>query len=409
MTEPSPHVLIAGSRRADRLKAITDYPLDQMASCHERRSGPFTGLRAVLRSVVPEANKAWPELVDTHRVVLTYLIPELSDVVGAAPRTLVDSTPHEERTRYFGNDWIRGMSQGVTTCLLAHARRTADVRGAPLTLVLDDIDAADRTEQEFVAILLRRADPGVLRLVLGSAGAAPIPELERALKAYAEEAEGAPPAPHPGPARSPEQLLAAFIASDGTTDDPDEAAAYEAAPQDVTARLHDERALELEQGSDRAATLGAIPYHRERGSDPAGTGRRALRAALEYCVAKGFSAATVNFGLRGRAVCDPFEHQQDYCHFSAKAASAMVPLGRLSECEAIYRELLRLYARPRVHMTSCYALAMLHTRFYQPRDHEHALALINTSRAFASMETDPVEAAYLQVYQDNGLALIEMH
>ena len=67
MTEPSPHVLIAGSRRADRLKAITDYPLDQMASCHERRSGPFTGLRAVLRSVVPEANKAWPELVDTHR------------------------------------------------------------------------------------------------------------------------------------------------------------------------------------------------------------------------------------------------------------------------------------------------------------------------------------------------------
>src|SRR5437879_7977615 len=206
MTEPSPHVLIAGSRRADRLKAITDYPLDQMASCHERRSGPFTGLRAVLRSVVPEANKAWPELVDTHRVVLTYLIPELSDVVGAAPRTLVDSTPHEERTRYFGNDWIRGMSQGVATFLLAHARRTAEVRGVPLTLGFDDIDAADATEQEFLAILLRRADPGVLCLVLGTAGTAPIPELERALTAYAEERKGTPAVRHAGPARTTEQL-----------------------------------------------------------------------------------------------------------------------------------------------------------------------------------------------------------
>ena len=409
MTEHSPHVLFAGGRRIDRVEAITDEPLDQMASCHERRSGPFTGLRTALRGIVPEANQAWPELVATHRVVLTYLVPELSDVVGAAPRTLVDSTPHEERTRYFGNDWIRAMFQGVATFLIAYARRSAEMRGRPLTLGFDDIDAADGTEQEFLAILLRRADPGVLRLVLGSTGAAPIPELERALKAYAVEREGATPARHPGPARSPEQLRAAFIASDGTTDNPDEVAAYEAAPREVTAALHDERALELEQGTDHAATLGAIPYHRERGSDPAGAGRQALRAALEYCVAKGFSAATVNFGLRGRAVCDPYEHQQDYCHFSAKAASAMVPLGRLSECEAIYRELLRLYSRPRVHMTSCYALAMLHTRFYQPRDHEHALELINTSRAFASMETDPVEAAYLQVYQDNGLALIEMH
>ena len=210
-----------------------------------------------------------------HRVALTYLVPELSAVVGAAPRTLVDSTPHEERTRYFGNDWIRGMSQGVATFLLAHARRTAEIRGVPLTLGFDDIDAADGTEQEFLAILLRRADPGVLRLVLGSTGAAPIPELERALKAYAEERKGTPAVRHPGPARTPEQLLAAFIASDGTTDDPDEATAYEAAPREVTAALHDERARDLEQGADSAATLGAIPYHRERGSDPAGAGSTA--------------------------------------------------------------------------------------------------------------------------------------
>ena len=36
MTEHSPHLLIAGGRRVDRVRAITDEPLDQMASCHER-------------------------------------------------------------------------------------------------------------------------------------------------------------------------------------------------------------------------------------------------------------------------------------------------------------------------------------------------------------------------------------
>src|SRR5947208_1921619 len=156
MTEHSPHLLFAGGRRIDRVEAITDEPLDQMASCHERRSGPFTGLRTALRGIVPEANQAWPELVATHRVVLTYLVPELSDVVGAAPRTLVDSTPHEERTRYFGNDWIRGMSQGVATFLLAYARRTAERRGRPLPRGFDDVAAADAPERHSLASPLRR-------------------------------------------------------------------------------------------------------------------------------------------------------------------------------------------------------------------------------------------------------------
>ena len=129
MTEHSPHLLIAGGRRVDRVRAITDEPLDQMASCHERRSGPFTGLRTVLRGIVPEANTTWPELVATHLLVLTYLVPELSDVVGAAPRTLVDSTPHEERTRYFGN--TAPLIAGFVLHLIGHDGAQAAIWALP--------------------------------------------------------------------------------------------------------------------------------------------------------------------------------------------------------------------------------------------------------------------------------------
>jgi hypothetical protein len=152
-----------------------------------------------------------------------------------------------------------------------------------------------------------------------------------------------------------------------------------------------------------------FPYHREHGSDPAGAGRRALRQALEHCVAVGYSAATVDFGMRGRAVCDPVEHQQDYCHFTAKAANALVPMGRLAESLELYRELRRRDAIAQVHMTCAYAIAMLHTRFFTPRDHDQALEWANSGRALASAEPDPIERAYFEVFADNGIALIEMH
>jgi tetratricopeptide (TPR) repeat protein len=209
--------------------------------------------------------------------------------------------------------------------------------------------------------------------------------------------------------QDPERLARAFVESDGTSDDPAELAAYQAADPVLRARLHDERADALTPGADRGLLLGAVPYHRELGSDPTGAGRAALRTALELCVAAGYSAATVDFGMRGRALCDPDADQEDYCHFTAKAASAMIAFGQVEECAQLYRELRRRYPLPRVQMTSSNALAILHTRFYVPRDHEAALELGNNARALAALEPDPVQAAYFQVYQDNGLALIEMH
>jgi tetratricopeptide (TPR) repeat protein len=87
----------------------------------------------------------------------------------------------------------------------------------------------------------------------------------------------------------------------------------------------------------------------------------------------------------------------------------MISLDRLTECVELLRELRRRYPLPRVQMTSAYALAMVYTRFLVPADHDTALELANAARAIAALEPDPVEAVFFQVYQDNGLALIETH
>jgi tetratricopeptide (TPR) repeat protein len=409
MTPPAPHLLVVDGRRTTRRATfgVLADP-DIVVSCHARLRGPYSGTGPILRALVADAHARCPELVDAHRIELLYAVPELSEIIGPAPQMLVSTTPHEERTRYFGHSLIRAMSQGIITFLIAYGARVRAERGRPLTIALDDVHDAEYTERELVGLLVRRADPAVLRVAVGAVEDLLPAELGDTLLRWARRVVAPAPPAHEG-GRMAGELTLAYVRSDGTSDDPAECAAYESAPDDVRRRLHDERAAELEVDCDVGLRLGAIPYHRERGSDPGGAGRQALRVALERCVAAGYSAATVDFGMRGRAVCDPAVHQQDYCHFSAKAASALVPLGQAVECEGIYHELRRLYALPRVHMTCSYAIAMLHTRFFQPRDHDAALEWANNARALASVEADPVEGAYFQVFQDNGLALIEMH
>ena len=45
----------------------------------------------------------------------------------------------------------------------------------------------------------------------------------------------------------------------------------------------------------------------------------------------------------------------------------------------LYLELRRRNALPKIHMTTSYAIAMLYTRFVQPRDHEAALQWQNNA------------------------------
>jgi tetratricopeptide (TPR) repeat protein len=277
-------------------------------------------------------------------------------------------------------------------------------------LFFDNAHCADPTEQEFLELVLRRARPEKLHIAVGTTDDT-LPEgLAGALHRYARRIDIAS-APASDVARAEAELVRAFVSSDGTSDDPQERAAYERSPAAIRAPAHDERADELTASDEWALRLGAIPYHREHGTDPRRAGCRALLAALEYCLAMGFYPALYDLGERGRAIVDQETQQLEYCQFSAKAAGALVALGRPADAERMYLAMRERYALPRVHMSTSYNLAMLYTRWYRPEHKDHNLAKVfcNNAIALAMLEPDPELRSFCTVFQRNGLALVEMH
>jgi tetratricopeptide (TPR) repeat protein len=403
------HIRLIGARRADRERWVADNVAPVLsARCHRRLRGPYTGVDAVLAFVLPEAARRWPDLVEQHRFELLYGMPELAEIIGPAPRTLASEAPFRERTRFFASDMIRCMSQGIVTFLLAHAERVR-AAGEPMPVVVfEDVHAAEPTTQEFIALLLRRCDPAVLRLVVSGGDQVLPAELAEEIEAGADPVV-APPAPRGEAGRTRAELAAAYVASHGTSDDPAEIGAYTESLPAVRQRLHDEQAALLEPTAGPRLRTGAVAYHREHGSDPLGAGGMALATAQRYCVETGFSAAVIDLGMRGRAITDPVRDAKRYQDFTIQMADAMVPLGRLDESMELYLELRRRYAQPKIHMATSYAIAMLYARFFRPRDHEAALGWQNNAAAIASILPDARDRLVFGVFQDNALALIEMH
>jgi tetratricopeptide (TPR) repeat protein len=403
------HIRLVGDRRADREEWGAQHLGPAiLARCHRRLRGPYTGVDTILAAIVPGAARRWPRLVEQHRFELLYGIPELAEVIGPPPRTLAAEAPFRERTRFFSSDMIRCMSQGIVTFLTAHAEHIQAAGERRQTVVFEEVHAADPTTQEFIGLLLRRCDPDALRLVISGDDTGLPAELADELSAGTERVT-CPAVPRPEPCRAPADLVAAYVAGHGTSDDPAEIDAYQRSAPELRARLHDEQADLLEPAAGPGLRIGAVAYHREHGRDPGHAGSLALAAAQQYCVEVGFSAAVIDLGLRGRAVTDPVRDAKRYYDLTIQVASALVPLGRLGESLDLYLELRRRYPLPTVHMTTSYAIAMLHTRFLQPRDHEAAIQWQNNAVAIASILPDPRERLVYGVFQDNALALIEMH
>jgi tetratricopeptide (TPR) repeat protein len=408
-TDVTSHLRLVGARRADREAWVaSNLPGAIVARCHQRLRGPCTGVDTVLAQVLPEAARRWPDLVERHRFELLYGMPELAEIIGPAPRTLAADAPFRQRTRFYGSNMIRCVSQGIVTFLLTHAALRVAAGDTPMVLVMEEISAAELTGQEFAALLLRRCDAAALRVVVSGADQPLAPELADEVGAHAELVRCAS-APRPGPGRAAAELAAAYVGGHGTSDDPAEIEAYERCDPARRARLHDEQADLLEPGAGPGLRAGAIAYHREHGSDPGGAGSAALAAAQQYCVETGFSGAVVDLGLRGRAVTDPVRDAPRYCELTMQAAHALVPLGRLAESMDLYLELRRRYTSAKIQMNTSYAIAMMHTRFLRPRDHEAAIGWQNNAIALAGLLPDARDRLVFGVFQDNALALIEMH
>ena len=223
-------------------------------------------------------------------------------------------------------------------------------------------------------------------------------------------------APTPGQGAAPPRadeaayLAARYVSGDGISDDPVLLRAYAHLDATERAGLHDARADELAASGEFSARLGAVPYHRERGNDPAGAGVRALAEAAEHCFAAGFHAAVADLCARGRQLVTPVRDPAHWWLFTSLAAGSLAALGRGAEAEALYGEARIASTDPSVHRRAAYETAMLYARHHEPsrRDQVAALPWINEAIAFARTLPDRAERAFSLAFSMNGRALVEM-
>jgi len=397
------HTHVVGARTRDRAAVLDRASGARIAvRCHRGLRGPYTGVDTLLARVVPDAQRRWPDLVAHHRLELLDCAPELSAVIGPPPATLASESVFEERTRWYNQVMVRCMSHSVVTFLRAYARLVAAAGESVPTIVFDEMHDADVTTQEFVALLLRRVDAETWPVVLGSTGNLG-PILADAVSAYADEVTAsAVPGTDSGTA-------ADYVDSDGTIDDPVALAAYQALDPDGRATLHDRRADELADHPTRGVQIAALPFHRERGSDPTHASAAAVMTAIQLCTTVGFSEMVIELGERGRALIDPVEDPESYRKITNMLITEVLSFKRFEYAMELCSDLRRRYALPLVHMTTSYFMAMMYTRFTEPRDHEKAMEWQNNASVIAAGLPDRRQRLILEGFQENAMALVEMH
>jgi tetratricopeptide (TPR) repeat protein len=395
-------------------------PLMAVTSAHRRLRGPYTAAGTIIRAIAADALERFPALVAAHEIELLCVAPELRHLMPATHETLTSLAVPEERTRFYSRLRTLRIAHGLTEFL----RDYVTAIGEPRSIVVDEVDRADQTDTELVSVLLRRLDPALLTLVVGTSDAAgqlgPAAErradplsvaLARHARRYGTGAPVSPPAAI-DPADDLRQLAAAYVGGDCVSDAPGLESAYLRLRPAERCALHDARAEQLAAAGEFSLRLGAIPYHREHGTDPSGAGAGSLREALIYCLDMGFYEAAVDFGRRGRAVLDRRDSTADpWWDFTMKMPTCLAALGRPAEAEEIYDYARAASTSAIVHAQAAYGTAMLYTRHHdeERRDHHRALGWINQAIAIAGLLPDVKDRSFQTVFNQNGLALILSH
>ncbi len=401
---------------------------------HVRLRGPYTAGGLIVRAVAEAALRKDPALAHRHDIEIRALVPDLRDAVPVLREALAEAVPPSQRTRIYPRLRTRRLAHGVADLLRDYL---LGLGGAPRSLVIENLRHADPSDRELVAVLVRRLDPSLLTVVAcapgpgpaadpdhGSPGGAPqgVPAaadpLADALAAHAVQVQMVTQDPVPGRRGERAELDRAdtaalawrYVSGDGACDDPALFGAYARLSDAARARLHDARADELARSGEVAVRLGAIPYHRERGTDPAGAGVHALAEAAEHCFAAGFHDAVADLGARGRALTSAKRDPRHWWLFTSLAAGSLAALGRGAAAEALYDEARAVCTDPSVHRTAAYETAMLYARHHDPsrRDPVTARRWINEAITLAAALPDPAERAFNLAFSKNGRALIEM-
>jgi len=404
------HHWITGGRLADRKAFLTTLELPPVLAevdAHRNLRGPYTAAGTLLRRLAPEVLRRNPDLAVKHDIELLSVAPELREVLPNSRQTLTSMALPAERTRFYAR---------LRTFRTAHGLVEFFRDGAPpgrWTVVIDNVDQAEFTDQEFLAAAVRRWHPARLTLVIGTGGSELAPVLAEALERHAQRHEVG--SAELGAARASTETGAEaawrYVHSDCTSDEVALAEAYWALPAAERAALHDRRASELAGRGEFSLTLGALTLHRERGTDAERTGVASLYQAQDHCLCLGFYDAVVDYAQRAMAMIDPVSREEDWWSFAVELGLAWSILGRTHEAMALYDQARLVSARPAVHMAAAYSTAMLYTRHNDPaeRDEKLAKSWLHAAMATASLLPDRVQRAFQSAFYANGLALVEVN
>lgn len=373
--------------------------------CHRRFHGPYTGAISLLRTVVPEVLEYNPERVTVRASELITLTPELISQVPGVPQTLTTLASPEERTRFYPATRTQRLSLGVAELLMDWARVK---HPGGVVIAFRELDDADSTDQEFVSVLLRRCDPRVVTVVAEVRDGF-TDRFGKALTSYATRVAWRPPVHPPVPADAdPAQL---FIDSDGTSKDPALRRAYLDLPEQERARRHTARAEALVALGDPALRMGAIPYHLEHGTDPAGAGVKSMLAAADDCFDRGFYKGAADLFMRARRFISLAVQPKNYLHITNRLGACASYVQWSEEAFSYLAELRRDSIDPSAHMSSCYQMAMLYTRHLPKEDHDEdrALEWVNAAIVIADNYPDPKRRVFFGAFMRNARALVEMH
>ncbi|NUR62100.1 MAG: tetratricopeptide repeat protein [Catenulispora sp.] len=414
------HHWLHGGTHQDRMAALPGLPLPQAlldpVDAHRRLRGPYTAAGTMARALTPGVLARDSDLVRRYDIELLSVAPELSDCVPNSRETLTSMALPAERTRYYARLRTKRIANGLVEFF-----RSAWADAAPRSLVVYNAEHADQSDQEFLAALLRRTDPGRLTVVVCTGSdEQPGEALASALAAYCEPL--LPSAAGPvaqldagaGAGADAADAAWAYVRAECLPDGPEGGvlrSAYEALPAAERTALHDRRVAELREAGEFSLTLGAVLYHLERGTDPHGRAVPALWAASDHCVVNGFYDAVIDLTERGHALLDGATEFQEWWRFAPRRGLALSLLGRTREAERIYEEARILTTLPSVQMECAYSIAMLYTRHHEPalRDDRLAKGLLNGAIAIASLLPEHVDRAFKSAFYKNGRALVEVH
>ncbi|GAA3022253.1 tetratricopeptide repeat protein [Streptosporangium longisporum] len=287
-----------------------------------------------------------PDLVSRYDIELRAVAPDLHDRVPVRRRSVAAGLSEAERILVHAPRRTLRLSNGLAEFVRERLAATG-----PRTLVVENLALADPTDLELLAVLRRRV---------------------------------------------PAELLTVVTREEGTP------------PETLTPSGHDARADELERLGTVGARLGAIPYHRERGEDPA-RALEALAFAVGWCLDAGCHDAVADLGRRALRLADPEDDPATWWRLLHSTATALAALGREDEAEDLFDLARRESVSPAVHAAAAYATGMLKVRHRDParRDTGAALALVNQAIAISSLLPDPRERAFKLGFDLNGRALVE--